>query len=132
MPVPKLIPVNGLIACEPPASTQAAVKVQGGFGRVQQKTQLTALKVVFGNDCLPSQAKILVPTGWVAYVSGEQVAAHQWAKQVYEHEGVKFILVPESVVLMVAPPGEGGEIKTTGSASEPAGAQPEVLIREVP
>lgn len=134
MPASKLIPVNGNIACEPPASTQVEIKVQGGFGRVSQKTQLTGLKVVFGNENLPEMPKVLAPTGSTVYLNGEQVAAHQWSKKVYEHEGVKFILVPESVVLMVAPPGAGGEIKATGLQIPDglAPAQDGPMIREVP
>lgn len=126
-----LIPVNEKIACTPPESTQMKVKVAGGFGRVEQKTQLTGLKVVFGNERAPAMPNVLAPTGCTVYVSGEALAAHAWAKQVYEHEGVKFIMVPVSMIVLIAP--EGVAPVTVSGGGEPESTEkPAVMVREVP
>lgn len=132
----KLIPVNGKIACAAPESVGVRVKVQGGFGRVEQKTALTSLKVVAGNERIWSAPSVWAPTGSTVYVSGEQLAAHAWAKQVYEHEGVKFIMVPESAIVLVDPDGYDSKVSSTGEAyseeAAPAMAKDVPWIKEVP
>ena len=124
-----LIPVNEKIACVPPESTQIKVKVQGGFGRVEQKTQLTGLRVLFGNE-LARGPRVWAPTGCTVYVSGESLAAHQWAKQIYEHMGQKFIMVPEAMVVLVDPSGGSTVVSTTAVDTPVEPTLP--MIKEIP
>ena len=126
----KLIPVNGLVGCVPPDTVQVKVKVQGGFGRVEQKTQLTGLKVIFGNESDPTAiAGICVSTGSVIYLSGEDLSNFQWAKQVYTHEGIRFIMVPCNKIVLIDPDGNDGVVGV--AYAEKPQDPPSFLIKEV-
>lgn len=99
--------VNNQIACKPFKKTSVQTHTQKGFLTISQKTDLTALEVVFGNTPSANSAYVVVP-GDVIFVRGDQCAS-PWAKQVLrvpldsaetpEYEEV--ILVPNDQVLFV-------------------------------
>lgn len=93
---------NKKVPVEPFTVKGVEVKVSSGFGTVSQKTDLTALKVVFPNEASgkPDLEHLALYPGDTVYVRGE-MSAHQWAKEVFELHGKKFILMPEEFVLMV-------------------------------
>lgn len=97
--------VNKRIAVEPFPTRSVDVKVKSGFGTVVQKTELVPLKVVFATEAsdrqTPAASALTLLEGDTVYVRGEAVA-HQWAAEVYDLEGKKFIFLPEDFVCMVS------------------------------
>lgn len=82
---------NGHIGVEPYLTTE--VQVTGThFKTISQKHNLTPLKVLFGND--------KVPTGSVVYVMGETCKMPH-ARNKYELNGTTFILLPEPLIALV-------------------------------
>lgn len=96
-PSPNFRSVNKKVAVEPFPSTSIETKNRAGFTTVIQKTELIPLKVVFSS--LTPQG-LGVDPGHVVYVKGE-TTQHQWAKEVFELDGKKFIFIPEESVVLV-------------------------------
>lgn len=94
--------VNKKVAVEPFPVKGVEVKVSSGFGTVSQKTDLTGLKVIFPNEAAdrPDLDRLVLNPGNTVYVRGE-ASAHQWAKEVFELHGKKFIMLPEEFILLV-------------------------------
>lgn len=94
--------VNKKVAVEPFQVKGVEVKVSSGFGTVSQKTELTPLKVIFPNEATdrPDSDKLVLYPGNTVYVRGE-ASAHQWAKEVFELNGKKFIMLPEDMIVLV-------------------------------
>jgi hypothetical protein len=83
---------NKKIACTPFPSQVVEKEVKHGFVAVKQRGTLTKLKVIFWHfDIAP---------GSEVYVRSEQFAA-AWAKEVFEIDGVPFILVPEDQIVLI-------------------------------
>ena len=84
---------NKLIACEPIKSNTIEAEVKKGFATTKNKIELVKLKVLFGTDEGPNPGDSI-------YIMGDQVA-HKWATTVFALDGVSFILVPLSAILLV-------------------------------
>jgi hypothetical protein len=86
--------VNKKIACVPPEAISVKIKQKNGLALAEQRIALFPLTVVY-----PSKFSddVLMP-GTVVFVRGEVLMSHAWAKEVYEIEGVKFVLVPEDLI----------------------------------
>jgi len=98
---------NKCVACEPfPEDAQGVKRVQVGKGLVgmEQKTTLTGLKVVFGDD------ECTLVEGDTAFVLGESVK-DLWAARVMTLPGSdrRFILVPLSSIQAIGRPDLGSE-----------------------
>ena len=93
---------NNKIGVEPFKSVYVELEHKQGFTMAKQKVQLTKLKVVIGDvDTLraPSKDNGHYVPGDIVYVLGE-LQVHKWAKEVYEVDGKKFILMPTEFVLL--------------------------------
>ena len=90
--------VNAKIACTPFPALSVEKENRGGLIVPKQRNALTQLEVVF-----PSGDKIFCPQGTFVWVRAEQFVLG-WAKEIFDLEGVKFILVPEDQILMVKQP----------------------------
>jgi hypothetical protein len=71
-----------------------------GFVTVKNKLTLVPLKVVFGNENVAGPT-LYAPTHSTVYVRGDSVT-QLWAKEVYEVDGISFILAPIDAVQLVA------------------------------
>lgn len=96
--------VNRFVAVEPFQTTSVTASLKGGIAFIEQKVQLTKLKVVYPSMFVLADGKSsykLVPNRDFIYVSSDQYV-QPWAKRVLElEEGKPFVLVPyESVVLV--------------------------------
>ena len=80
------------IAVEQFETTVIEKKINKGFGGAAQKLALTPLKVLIGNEKLP--------TGSTVYVRGDS-QFEPWAKDVQEIGEIKALLCPISRVLFV-------------------------------
>jgi len=84
---------NNHTACAPFESTSMKQTIKRGMATIEQKTNLAKTITVFASEKFPAP-------GVAVYLRGESIA-HEWAKQVYDlGDGVKFILVPDSFILM--------------------------------
>ena len=93
---------NNRVAVKPFVTLQPETKGKT-FVTVKQKTSLYSSEVVFGNEDYDK--------GWTVYVRGDSNQT-QWAKDKWEHEGVEFILIPASDILLVTKP-EASKATTT-------------------
>ena len=83
---------NKKIATTPFESRSLKVEVRGGMAVIKQKSGLTALKVLFDADDYLK--------GDTVYLRAECMK-HNYAGEIYEVDGVSFILVPvESIVML--------------------------------
>lgn len=71
-----------------------------GFVTVKNKLSLVPLKVVFGNEN-STGTTIYAPTHSTAFVRGDSVT-QLWAKEIYEVDGIQFILAPVDAVQLVS------------------------------
>lgn len=96
---PRFTTPNKRVAVEPfPPVTKAEVK--GGVIVPMNQSNLTGLRVVFGSASFGE--------GWLLYVRSKLQSTTNYAKEVLEADGRKFILIPEEDVVLVdtqlAPP----------------------------
>jgi hypothetical protein len=84
--------VNKFVACSPFPKMYVEKVISSGMARVDKKVNLQELKVVFSSESLISGQKVLV--------RGDTVTQH-WAKEIFSLEGLEFILVPESAIMVV-------------------------------
>lgn len=87
-----MLACNKHIACTPFESKALDLQVKSAFAVAKQKVTLTALTVVFGDDDLGFNP------GDKAWVKGD--AYKTYGKDEYEVDGVVFVLVPLSAVLV--------------------------------
>lgn len=83
--------INNFVACAPFQTTSIRAEVKRGVALIQQKHELTKLKVV-----LPSRDDRYFP-GDDIWVLGEAMK-HAYAEQVFQQDGISFILVPYDVI----------------------------------
>jgi len=89
---PRFSVPNKRVAVEPfPPAPKAEVK--GGVIAPMNQASLTGLRVVFGSPNLP--------VGNLVYVRSKLQATTTYAKEIFEVEGQRFILIPEDDVLLV-------------------------------
>lgn len=84
--------VEGYIAVEQFKTLEIRAEVTKGFAKIEQKHNLTPLKVLIGNNKFA--------TGSTVYVPGETCKSH-WASKVMKIGDIEFILMPESVVVVI-------------------------------
>ncbi|NBT57434.1 hypothetical protein EBT16_01495 [bacterium] len=87
--------VNENLAVEPFPTNQVEKEVKNGLAFVKQKSSLQPLKVVFSDF-----SKTEYAVGYTVYVRADQCVS-TWAKDVFELNGKKFILVPKNQVILV-------------------------------
>jgi hypothetical protein len=91
----------GCIPCAPFPTNSVEVEETKGFARAKQKSRLTELNVVL-------VAQFVIPnsneTTWLlpgnSIVVRSETNHSQWAKEVFTMDGVEFILVPATSVVM--------------------------------
>ena len=90
-----MISLNGLVAIEPIAAAKIETDTTGGFATIKQKRNLIAstlvMDYVMGEDVFGAGEARALLKGDSAFSS--------WAKEVFEHDGVKFVLAPLSAVV---------------------------------
>ncbi len=87
--------VNKKIAVTPFPTLDAKVSVKGGVARLNQKSELSKLTVVYSDDSV-------YMAGDTVYVRSD-LYTHQFAKETYELEaGKPFIVIDSSLVLLHA------------------------------
>lgn len=86
--------VNKQLAVRPFKTTSVKMTATRAMPGIENLKTLTALEVVFPSDDR-EYAK-----GDVVLVNGS-VSANQWARDVFEEDGEKFILIPYAVILGV-------------------------------
>lgn len=89
---PRFTVPNKHIAVEPFPSQSLEKEIKGGVLVLKQKGSLQQLRVIFGNEDYA--------IGQAVYLRSERYTA-TWAKEVFEVEGVRFIVIPETEVLLV-------------------------------
>lgn len=93
----KISSCNGFIATEPFPTREIRATVKSAFAVVEQRKNLTPLKVLFDSENVKAGATI--------YVRGDDCKA-PWAGNVMELDGMQFILVPKANVVLVQEPSE--------------------------
>lgn len=86
--------VNKVVACTPYPTREVKVETKGGLPVVKQFKELTRLSVVFNTDDDEYVA------GDEVYVRGDSMK-HPHATEVYELNGIPFVLVPYEFVKVV-------------------------------
>ena len=87
--------LNGKVACEPFVTNSVEKEIRNGIAIPKQRGTVTQLRVVMTS---PGKETVFA-VGDRIYLRAEQFHLN-WAKEVFEVNGVKFILVPESEVLL--------------------------------
>lgn len=86
--------VNQKIACIPVVRDfKPELKIQGGFGAMEQRTELVELEVLLDLD-------VGYKKGDLIYVNGASLDRSTWGKTKLSLNGVDLILVPETEVLI--------------------------------
>lgn len=83
---------DGFVATEPFETTEVQVEMRSGFAWTAQANALTPLKAIFGAKGFDEDLEVV-------YVKASDCKA-PWAKNVYEANGKKFILVPKANVVL--------------------------------
>lgn len=85
--------MNKVVACTAFPKQHIEKTIKGGIAMIDKKVNLQELTVVFASDSgfTPGQK---------VFVRGDAVS-QQWSKEVFTVDGKEFILVPESVVMVV-------------------------------
>lgn len=95
---------NGKIAVKPIDLKGLQINVNKGFGRIEQKTSLVTLEVLFLNVNLgmitrSSEPAVIVGPGDKVLMRGDTYA--NYAANEYELDGVKYVLIDSSQVQLV-------------------------------
>lgn len=93
VPVPRFTVPNKKIAIEPFPAGQAKAEVRGGVLAPINQAALTPLRVIFGSDIVDAES--------VVYVRSNLPFTTSYGKEIFEAEGKKFILVPETDVVLI-------------------------------
>jgi len=85
--------MNKVVACTVFPKQNIEKTIKGGIAMIDKKVNLQELTVVLDSDSgfRPGQK---------VYVRGDQVVQN-WVKEVFTVDGKEFILVPESVIMVV-------------------------------
>jgi hypothetical protein len=86
--------INKAVACTPYPSREVKIETKGGLPVVKQFKELTKLTVVFNTD---DESYF---TGDEVFVRGDSMK-HPHATEIYELDGVLFVLVPYEFVKLV-------------------------------
>lgn len=87
--------VNQKIACIPLSRDfKPKLKVEGGFGAMEQRTELVELKVLLDSESDYKQGDLI-------YVKGSSFDRSDWGKSVLTLNDFKLILVPEMEVIII-------------------------------
>lgn len=89
--------VDGQLGVEQFKTLEIRAEARSGFAKIEQKHNLTPLKVLIGNNKIPAGATVYVP--------GEACKA-AWASKILKIGDIEFILMPEGFVLVVDVPSE--------------------------
>jgi hypothetical protein len=89
--------INGKVACAPFVSMSVEKEIRGGMACPKQRGTMTKLEVVLDSG---KGAGNWYSKGSSVWVRAEQFQL-QWAKDVFDLDGTKFILVPEEQILLV-------------------------------
>lgn len=92
-PLPRFDVPNKRVAVEPFPTTERKAEVRGGVLQPMNQSALTGLKVVFPTTALGE--------GFLVYVRTRLATSSTYAKEVFEVEGRKFILIPEEEIVLV-------------------------------
>lgn len=92
-PNPRNFRCKGFVACEPPTPTGVTEYERNGVVYMDIKTTMIKMKVMFPDD------EFKHPAGWQVYVKSDRQNL-PWFIDVYDVEGMKFVLVPVGDVLM--------------------------------
>ena len=87
--------INGQVAIAPIAAVKLEAEIKGGFATISQKHNLIAAEMILdfaGNGSFYKAGDYRV------LLKGD-AAFTPWAKQVFEHDGVKFVLAPIGFVI---------------------------------
>jgi len=96
-----LLTVKG-IAVKPPPKVAPKTKEVGGIIVAEYKTGLVEFEVVAeGVLPLTSSSLTYLQAGEFIYVTSQALASFGWAKEVYELDGMSFIVVPPEFVVAV-------------------------------
>jgi hypothetical protein len=90
------------VACTPFENPETKTDVKGGLVFITQKNELSKHKVVFDNhdrNLFGSGGGESYSAGDTVWVRGEMFK-HQFAKEIFEVEGKKFILIPTDLILV--------------------------------
>jgi hypothetical protein len=87
----QVVALNDKIACKPFPSMSVEKDFKGGMVVPKQKGTIQKLEVVFPSSNLAPSA---------IWVRAEQFTL-QWAKDIFDLDGVKFILVPKDQILLI-------------------------------
>lgn len=90
------VTVNKKLAVAPFEVRDVKTKRVGGVALMEHLVQLEKTVVVFPNA-------MGIPPGTEIFVSGDSVK-HKWASEVFEHEGQKFVIMPEDLVVAFTAP----------------------------
>jgi hypothetical protein len=97
---------NRFIATEPFPASHITGTTKGGLAFIDQKIQLTKLKVTYKSFFKQNDRELFLLPGDYIYVAGDQYV-QGWAKKVYElDEGKPFILTPYESVVFVETSGD--------------------------
>lgn len=88
-----LTTANNMVAVEPFPTNQVEKEIRHGVAMVRQKHSLQPLKVVFGDNDRYTPGKVV-------WVRADQCVA-SWAKEVFEIDSKKFVLLPKDQVVLV-------------------------------
>jgi hypothetical protein len=93
---------NNLVAAKPFENLTAKIKVEKGFGGIEQKMELVSTEVVFG----ASFEKGTFVQGDKIWVDGSALSNHVWARRILRVNDTDFILIPiDAIILIEAPDG---------------------------
>lgn len=99
-----IVSVNENVAVEPFPTNQVEKEVRNGLAVIKQKSSLQPLKVVFSGFGGTEYG-----AGSIVYVRADQCVA-TWAKDVFDLNGKKFILVPKNQVVLVEKDNEANKL----------------------
>jgi hypothetical protein len=115
-----IIAYNKQIGCEPVENRGSEVEVRHGVSVAKHRSELTALKVVFGNESIRVGSTVYVPS---------MSKNLPWFSQVHKIGSQAFILVPETSVLLVDTTALEKFAKWEATAAELDDLKTPILIR---
>ena len=96
--LPSIRTVSGKVACEVKVTQAIQTKKIGQMMVVDNKNTLVELKVLLPTN---TGSKLELQAGDSIYTFSSHLSTASWAKEVFEVDGLKFVLVPEDLVMLV-------------------------------